>query len=307
MLIIKGGEPVPEPVTVPTSSFGINYALGGGFWSGRFNVLWGNPQSGKSTMCLQTMANAQKMGYTPVIIDAEGSYTDEWAERNGIDCNDRLYLRENVLEGIMEQVLPLMRDGQKMSFLFDSINAIEFAKFFEKDESGAAIGAGARARRHMFMKMSEYLHPQNHFVFIISQQQVEIGNQGGRIVPKLTNAEMHWSANIIKLYAGYGEKNINFVKETGLIESRKITWAIDKSKQTQSQGMKGEYMFYPAEAKFDQAGEIVECAIQAGMIAKNGSWFNLPSGAKVQGFEKIAPALGEDGLKEIVNTLLEAN
>lgn len=71
MLVVKGGEKIPTPEIIPTPSFGLNYILGGGMWSGRYHIVWGNPQAGKSTMCFHAAAEAQKLGYTPVIIDAE--------------------------------------------------------------------------------------------------------------------------------------------------------------------------------------------------------------------------------------------
>ena len=71
MLIVKGGERLPAPDVIPTPSFGLNYGLGGGIWSGRINVIWGNKSAGKSTLTLHMAATAQEMGYTPVIVDAE--------------------------------------------------------------------------------------------------------------------------------------------------------------------------------------------------------------------------------------------
>ena len=90
MLVIdkRKGDHMPEYEIIPTPSVGLNRALGGGLYSGMTHLLWGTPSAGKTTMCYHIVAEAQKRGYRPVIIDSEFSYKDKYAEQCGVDISD---------------------------------------------------------------------------------------------------------------------------------------------------------------------------------------------------------------------------
>src|SRR5438132_1215711 len=109
MLRINGGQSMPEHGILPSPSLGLNHVLGGGFWTGRFSLLWGTPSSGKTTMLLHMLAEAQKQGYYPVIVDSEYSVTDEWMDKCGLDKNRRIVLQSTITEEILKEIVPLFK------------------------------------------------------------------------------------------------------------------------------------------------------------------------------------------------------
>lgn len=274
MLKIEGGTPLPKEDVIPTSSFGLNYVLNGGLWTGRFHLLWGNPQAGKTTMFLHSLAQAQKKGYTPVIIDAEGSYGDSWGEKCGIDLNQRVYLRSSILEEILDEVVPMMKSPVHYAFLIDSINAIDSETFYKDASTGGGIGSGARTRRKLFQKLAEYLHPEKNVVLAVSQQTMDLSGYNPRVAAKIGKAEEHWCTNIIRLF-GSSSKDAVERDAVDTIVNQEIRWTIEKSKQAPIKGMTGNYWFKPQEASINIRLEMLDIAVYNGIIEKTGSWFQF--------------------------------
>jgi len=223
MLRVRGGEKLPPPAVIETPSFGLNYILGGGFLGGRFHIIWGTPQGGKTSVLLHTLAVAQEQGYVAVVVDAEGSYTDEWAIKCGLDLDRREYIRSNTLEQISSAVVPMLKEDRKYAVMIDSINAIESESYYKNPEGSGALGTGARVRRRLFQNLSEYLHPQNNIVFMVSQQTMNLGAHHVHVGAKIGKAEEHWATNIIKLFAS-SSKDALERGENELIINKEIWW-----------------------------------------------------------------------------------
>lgn len=301
MLIVKGGERLPEPDVIPTPSFGLNYALGGGIWSGRINVIWGNKSAGKSTLTLHMAAIAQEMGYTPVIVDAEKSYSDAWAEKCGVDTENRIVLQANILEDILKYILPLMREKEhKYFFIIDSVNTIVMEQFYKADDSNGAIGIYARSQGVMMQKVANEL-TVNHCFVLIAQQTITAKGQYFVNAGKFGNAVDHWATNIIRIMAGDASDD-NEKDVDDKILNRKVTWRADKSKQMSIQGMKGDYWFSPQNAFIDQKKEAVHLAVRNGIVEKNGAWF-VYNGEKHHGMPKLLEALGDEDIDSIMDQL----
>ena len=303
MLVVKGGEKIPKPEIVPTPSFGLNYILGGGLWTGRYHIVWGNPQAGKSTMCFHAAAEAQKMGYTPVIIDAEGSSTDEWMEHCGIDIEDRIVIRSTILEDILNVIMPMFREkDSKYFFIFDSINTIVMEQFYKNDDGMGGIGIYARSQGVLIQKVAdELISGVNHCVVFIAQQTIAAKGQYFVTQGKYGNAAFHWATNIIRLNAGDASADVDR-DDDERITSRKVTWRIDKSKQKSVQGTKGDYWFSPESAHIDLKREAFHIAVRHGLIAKKGAWFEW-DGERYHGAEKLVNALSDKDMEKILSDL----
>ena len=101
----RKGDKMPTHEIVPTPSIGLNKALGGGLNTGATHLFWGTPSVGKTTMCFRIIANAQKMGYRPIIVDSEYSYSDEYARKCGIDTDDIVVVQSTVVEDILKHLI----------------------------------------------------------------------------------------------------------------------------------------------------------------------------------------------------------
>jgi recombination protein RecA len=268
MLIVKGGQSMPEKEIIPSPSFGVNYALGGGFWTGRFHLLWGNPSAGKTTFLLNTLSNAQKMGYTPVIIDSENSYTDEWAVNCGLDLETRIWMKSNITENIWDDIKDMIKSNIKYAFMIDSLNAIQSRAFFD-DKGGLA--SGARSRNILMTLLAEYSHPANNIVFAVAQQTFDLAN-GGRTMAKIGNAESHMCTNIIQLYGSHAKDNLQKEKND-MITNKSVTWRMQKCKQAPVEGMSGHYWFSPQTAYFDYTLELLDIAVYNDVVQQSGAWF----------------------------------
>jgi len=303
MLVVKGGEKIPVPEVIPTPSFGLNYILGGGLWSGRYHIVWGNPQAGKSTMCFHAAAEAQKLGYTPVIIDAEGSSTDEWMEHCGINLDNRIVIRSTILEDILNVIMPMFREkDSKYFFIFDSINTIVMEQFYKNDDGVGGIGIYARSQGVLIQKVADQLiSGVNHCVVFIAQQTIAAKGQYFVTQGKYGNAAFHWATNIIRLNAGEASADLDRDDDERIV-GRKVTWRIDKSKQKSVQGTKGDYWFSPHSAEIDHNKEAFHLAVRHGLIVKKGAWFEY-GGERYHGSDKLIKALSQEDMDQIFSDL----
>lgn len=305
MLIVKGGEKIPTPEIIPTPSFGLNYILGGGLWSGRYHIVWGNPQAGKSTLCFHAAAQAQSLGYTPVIVDAEGSSTDEWMEHCGIDINNRIVIRSTILEDILNVIMPMFREkDSKYFFVFDSINTIVMEQFYKNDDGTGSIGIYARSQGVLIQKVAdELISGVNHCVLFIAQQTIAAKGQYFVTQGKYGNAAYHWATNIIRLNATEASADLDRDDDERIV-GRKVTWRIDKSKQRPVQGTKGDYWFSPDTAKIEHKKEAFHLAVRHGIIEKKGAWFQWGD-KKFHGSEKLVEAMTDDDMSQVFASLNE--
>ncbi|MGA1256553.1 MAG: hypothetical protein ACO3YX_06010, partial [Candidatus Nanopelagicaceae bacterium] len=101
----RKGDRMPTHQVIPTPSLGLNKALGGGLNTGATHLFWGTPSVGKTTMCFRILADAQKLGFRPVIVDSEYSYSDEYARKCGIDTEDIVVVQSTIVEDILKHLI----------------------------------------------------------------------------------------------------------------------------------------------------------------------------------------------------------
>lgn len=275
MLIVdkRKGDKMPVHEVIPTPSIGLNRALGGGLHTGASHLFWGTPSVGKTTMCFRIIAEAQKMGYRPIIIDSESSYNDEYAIKCGIDVDDIVVIQSTVVEDILKNIYEfLTHPEEKHIFLFDSISNIIKEEFYDKPEGGKAMGLQARSQGFFLQKLVNYLHKERNIMLFVAHQTVDLSGMFAVTKGKMGNTVHHNMHNIVKLFLSMSKSEMER-DDSNLITSQKATWTIEKSKQTPSIGTAGYYYVLPQLGKIDMDRELIDLAIEMDVIQRKGAWY----------------------------------
>jgi recombination protein RecA len=279
-----------------TPSIGLNMALKGGLGHGRQVLVWGNKSAGKSSFCLQLIADAQKEGKSCAWIDAENSYSKDWAEKLGVDSENLIYSPAKTINDMVDVATQLMEADIDI-IVVDSISALLPAIYFEKDsselkklEDTKQIGAEAKDMTHA-VKMLNYSN-KNTLLILISQQRNQFGSMHASHIPTGGMAVKFFSSTVIKLWSSEAEANaIKSGMKVGdkIIEQRvgrPVNWIIDYNKLGPP-NLSGQYDFYfqGDHVGVDGVGEILDVAEQFGVVEKGGAWYTV-LGERFQGRAK---------------------
>lgn len=296
-----------------TPSIGLNIALRGGLGYGRQILVWGNKSAGKSSFCLQMIAQAQKEGKTCAWIDGEASYSRDWAEKLGVNSEELIYSPVKTINDMVDIGTQLMEAGVDI-IVVDSISALLPAIYFEKDsnelkklEDTKQIGAEAKDMTHA-VKMLNYAN-KNTLLVLISQQRNQFGSMHASHIPTGGMAVKFFSSTVIKLWSSEAEANaIKSGVKVGdkIIEQRvgrPVNWIIDYNKLGPP-NLSGQYDFYfqGETLGVDGTGEILDVAEQFGIIQKGGAWYTVGE-ERFQGRAKTVEYLRAN--PEIVEKLKE--
>ncbi len=302
MLIVdkRKGQTMPTHDVIPTPSIGLNRALGGGLNTGATHLFWGTPSVGKTTMCFRIIAEAQKMGYRPVIIDSESSYNDEYAAKCGIDIDDVVIIQSTVVEDIMKNIVGYLTDDkEKHIFLFDSLSNIIKEEFYDKPEGGKAMGLQSRSQGYLLQKLVNYLHKERNIMLFVAHQTVDLSGMFAVTKAKMGNTVHHNMHNIVKLFLSMS-KNEMEREENNMITSQRATWTVEKTKQIPTIGATGYYYVLPQEGRIDQDREIIDIAIEMDIIQRKGAWYSYEE-SKWNGMSSIE--LTDKQVKEIIKRI----
>jgi recombination protein RecA len=302
-----------------TPSYGLNRALNGGLPYGRQVLVWGSKSSAKSSLCLQTIALAQAEGKVCAWIDAEMSYSEDWAKRLGVDTSKLIYSQARTINEMVEVGVGLMEAGVDL-IVVDSITSLLPAIYFEKDsdelkqlENTKQIGAESRDFSNAW-KMLNYANNKVKptLLLLISQSRNNINAMYTSQQPSGGQATKFYSSTVIKLFSSESENQaIKGKIHVGdkLIEEkigRKVRWELQFSKTSPAfQG--GEYDFYfrGDSVGIDSIGDLVDTAELAGYVNRTGAWYQLEDGTKVQGRDGLINRVREDlDLQEMLKTKL---
>ena len=269
-----------------TPSIGLNMALKGGLGFGRQVMIWGNKSSGKSSFCLQMIAEAQKNNKTCAWIDAEASYDANWAAKLGVDSEKLIYSPAKSINDMVDVATQLM-EAEVDIIVVDSISALLPAIYFEKDstelkklEDTKQIGAEAKDMTHA-VKMLNYAN-KNTLLVLISQQRNQFGTMHASHIPTGGMAVKFFSSTVIKLWSSEAEANaIKAGVKVGdkILEQkvgRPVNWIIDYNKLG-PMGLSGQYDFYYQgdNLGIDRVGEILDSAEMVGVVQKGGAWYTI--------------------------------
>ena len=305
---IMVGDSVPKTEYAATPSYGLNRALNGGLPYGRQVLIWGSKSSAKSSLCLQTVALAQKEGKVCAWIDAEMSYDKSWAEKLGVDTTKLIYSQARTINEMVDVGVQLMEAGVDM-IVIDSITSLLPAIYFEKDsdelkqlENTKQIGAESRDFSNAW-KMLNYANNKVKptLLVLISQSRNNINAMYTSQQPSGGQATKFYSSTVIKLFSSESENQaLKGRVQVGdkLIEEkigRKVRWELQFSK-TSPAFQSGEYDFYfrGDPVGIDSIGDLADTAELMGLITRTGAWYQLDDGTKVQGRDGFINRLRED-------------
>lgn len=275
MLIVdkRKGDLMPIHEVIETPSVGLNRALGGGLNTGATHLFWGNPSVGKSTICFRILAEAQSKGFRPVIVDSEYSFNEEYAAKCGINIEDIVVIQSTVVEDILKNLYPyLNHQEEKHIFLFDSLSNIIRQEAYDKPEGSKAIGLLARSQGALLQQLVNYLHKEKNIMIFVAHQTMDLSGMYAVTKAKIGNSVFHNMHNIVKLFLSQSSKEMER-DDRNMITSQKVAWTIEKTKQRASIGTKGEYYVLPQEAMIDKYREMLDIAIEMGIIERRGAWF----------------------------------
>lgn len=290
-----------------TPSYGLNRALGGGLPYGRQILIWGSKSSAKSSLCLQMIGMAQKEGKVCAWIDAEMSYSEDWARQLGVDGSQLIHSTARTINDMVDVGTDLMKAGADI-IVVDSISALLPAIYFEKDstelkqlENTKQIGAEARDMTNA-VKMLNYANNQVKptLLILISQARNNITAMYTQQAPTGGLATKYYSSVVVKLFSSESDnqaiKGKIYVGDKIIEEKigRKVRWDVQFSK-TSPAFQSGEYDFYfrGNEVGIDSIADLVDTAEILGFVERSGAWYNIGE-AKFQGREKLVLGVKED-------------
>lgn len=294
--------------TQPTPSFGLNKALNGGLPYGRQVLIWGSKSSAKSSLCLQTIGMAQKEGKLCAWIDAEMSYSEEWAVKLGVDPEKLIYSQARTINEMVDVGVALMEAGVDI-VVVDSVTSLLPAIYFDKGtedlkqlENTKQIGAESRDFSNAWKMINYANNKVKPTLFIlISQSRNNINAMYTSQQPSGGQATKFYSSVIIKLFSSESDNQAlkgKIAVGDKLIEEkvgRKIRWDLQFSK-TSAGFQSGEYDFYfrGDQVGLDEIADLVDTAELAGVVSRTGAWYILPDGSKVQGRDGFISKVRED-------------
>jgi recombination protein RecA len=292
----------------PTPSPGLNRALGGGFPYGRQVLLWGSKSSAKSSLCLQTIAMAQKEGKLCAWVDAEMSYDEEWAKKLGVDTSQLIYSEARSINDMVDVGVALLHAGVDL-IVIDSISSLLPAVYFEKDsdelkalDQTKQIGAESKDLKHAWLMLNYANNREKPALIIaISQARNNISAMYTQSVPTGGLTTQYMSSTIVKLFSSGSDGNAIKAKlpiGDKLIEQkvgRKIRWEVTNSK-TSAPGDSAEYDFYFKGDLIgvDSIADLVDTAEMLGLINRTGAWYQLEDGTKLQGRDSFVKYVREN-------------
>jgi recombination protein RecA len=305
-----------------TPSFGLNRALLGGLPMGRQVLIWGSKSSAKSSLCLQMIAQAQEEGKLCAWIDAEMSYSEDWAKKLGVDTDNLIVSQARTINEMVDVGTNLMNAGVDI-IVVDSITSLLPAIYFEKDtdelkqlENTKQIGAESRDFSNAWKMLNYANNKVKPTLFVlISQSRNNISAMYTSQQPTGGQATKFYSSTVIKLFSSESDNQAIKGKipiGDKLIEEkigRKVRWELQFSK-TSPGFQSGEYDFYfrGPLVGIDSIGDLVDTAEMMGIVERTGAWYILPDGTKLQGRDKFVARVREDlDLQDSIKAMVNSN
>jgi recombination protein RecA len=268
-----------EIETVPTGSLGLDIALGvGGLPRGRVIEIYGPESSGKTTLTLHVIAEAQKKGGVCAFVDAEHALDTVYARKLGVNLNDLLVSQPDTGEQALEITDTLVRSGAVDVLVVDSVAALTPRAEIEGEMGDSQPGLQARLMSQALRKLTASISRSNTMVIFINQIRMKIGVMYGS--PETTTG-----GNALKFYASVrlDIRRIGAIKEREQVVGNQTRVKVVKNKvappfkQVEFDIMYGEGV--------SKAGELIDLGVKAGVVEKSGAWFSFDSVRLGQGRE----------------------
>ncbi|MFY9288827.1 MAG: recombinase RecA [Alphaproteobacteria bacterium] len=286
MKLGAGSERV-EIETVSTGSLGLDIALGiGGLPRGRIIEIYGPESSGKTTLALHVIAEAQKTGGTCAFVDAEHALDPGYARKLGVNIDDLLISQPDAGEQALEIADTLVRSGAIDVLVVDSVAALVPRAELEGEMGDSHMGLQARLMSQALRKLTGSISKSNCMVIFINQIRMKIGVMFG-------NPETTTGGNALKFYASVrlDIRRIGAIKEREVVVGNQTRVKVVKNKMAPPfRVVEFDIMYGEGVSK---NGELLDLGAQAGVIEKSGAWFSYDGERIGQGRENAKQYLRE--------------
>ncbi|WP_147693911.1 recombinase RecA [Vogesella mureinivorans] len=252
---------------ISTGSLGLDLALGvGGLPRGRVVEIYGPESSGKTTLCLQVVAEAQKLGGTCAYIDAENALDPQYAQKLGVSVEDLLISQPDTGEQALEICDMLVRSGGVDVIVVDSVAALVPKAEIEGEMGDSHVGLQARLMSQALRKLTGNIKRTNTLVVFINQIRMKIGVMFGS--PETTTG-----GNALKFYASVRMdiRRIGGIKKGEEIIGNETRVKVVKNKVSPPFKQAGFDILYGEG--ISREGEIIELGVEHGFIDKSGAWY----------------------------------
>ena len=273
---------------ISTGSLGLDIALGiGGLPKGRIVEIYGPESSGKTTLALHVVAEAQKTGGTCAFVDAEHALDPVYAKKLGVNIDDLLISQPDAGEQALEIADTLVRSGAISVLVVDSVAALVPRAELEGDMGDSHMGLQARLMSQALRKLTSSISKSNCLVIFINQIRQKIGIMFG-------NPETTSGGNALKFYASVrlDIRRIGAIKDKDDIIGNQTRVKVVKNKVALPfRTVEFDIMYGEGISK---NGEIVDLGVSADIIEKSGSWFSYNDQRIGQGRENVKNFLSEN-------------
>jgi recombination protein RecA len=302
--LVKLSDKDIEPIeAIPTGSFGLDLALGiGGIPKGRITEIYGPESSGKTTLALSIIAQAQKQGGVAAFIDAEHALDVIYAKHIGVDVDNLLVSQPDYGEQALEIVETLARSGAVDIIVVDSVAALTPKAEIEGNMGDAQVGVQARLMSQALRKLTAAIHKMNTTVVFINQIRMKIGMMG------YGSPETTTGGNALKFYSSVrlDVRRIATLKQADKEVGNRVKVKVVKNKVAPPFRIaEFDIMFGKG---ISREGELLDYGVKLDIIDKSGAWFSYGATKLGQGKENAKEYLRThpELAKEIEQKIKEA-
>src|SRR4051794_8684524 len=299
---LGGGGEIPAVAAISTGSLGLDIALGiGGVPKGRVIEIYGPESSGKTTLTLHVIAQAQKAGGVCAFIDAEHALDPGYAKKLGVDVDELLISQPDTGEQALEIADTLVRSGAIDVLVVDSVAALVPRAELEGEMGDSHVGRHARLMSQALRKLTGSISRSNCTVIFINQIRLKIGVMFG-------NPETTTGGNALKFYASQrlDIRRIGAIKDKDPVVGTQPRVKVVKNKMAPPfRVVEFDIMYGEGISK---TGELIDLGVKAGIVEKSGAWFSYDGQRIGQGRENAKTFLREHPeTAQAIETAVRAN
>jgi recombination protein RecA len=276
-----GSRPIVDVPVISTGSIALDKALGiGGLPRGRVAEIFGPESSGKTTLALHAVANAQKNGGIAAFIDAEHALDTVYARKLGVNCDELLVSQPDTGEQALEIADMLVRSGAIDILVIDSVAALVPRAEIEGEMGDSHMGLQARLMSQALRKLTGTIGKTNTLIIFINQIRMKIGVVFG-------NPETTTGGNALKFYASVrlDIRRVGAIKDGQDVVGNKTRVKVVKNKIAPP-FKEAEFDIMYGEG-ISKSGDLLDIGVAAGVVEKSGSWYSYDGERIGQGRENV--------------------